>query len=283
MDDLFQYLQPFFNVQHFTGQQVAIFGVGAGGSVIADALVKCGITSFALIDYDYLEAPNVARHLCGAAEINRRKVAAVADRLILRNPATIVKTYDLDMTIEQAQVETIVQESALVIGATDNMPTRQFLNYLAIKWARPAVFAGVFEKANGGQIIACDPRQDWPCYLEVKQQLHQIDDRQYRTDIPCPTLTDVRQLKAEPGLGIDIDLVALLAAKISLGLLLGPDNPFFYPPGNYYLWSNTTRSGFWPLPLTGQFFRIGRIQDCPVCCRQELNLPPPHLEEEPCH
>ena len=268
MNRYFVRLQPFYNVAQFQTQRVAIFGVGSGGSMMAEALVKCGLTQLTLVDHDRLQAPNVARHLCGAADLRRPKVDAVADYLHRRNPAVQPDRHYFDMRTDPERVAQLVAAADLSIAATDNQATRQMVGDLVQRYHKIGVFPGVFERASGGQVIMTHPDQPtWPDYFTALRQLGQYQARQYRRRARCHTRTPLRNLKAEPGLGLDIDIVALLAAKLTLGLLLGPTHPLF-PPAPYYLWNATDPTSFL-LPLSGAFYQLSTAGTDPE--------PPPEL------
>jgi len=59
---------------------VAVIGVGALGSIVAELLTRAGVTRLALIDHDILSAGNVCRHIATLADIGKEKVEIVAGR-----------------------------------------------------------------------------------------------------------------------------------------------------------------------------------------------------------
>ena len=71
---------------HLGEARVLIAGCGSGGGQVALQLAMSGIGKFSLFDSDMLEAENVIRHVCGRRYIGQRKVDAVADVLLDRNP-----------------------------------------------------------------------------------------------------------------------------------------------------------------------------------------------------
>jgi glycine/D-amino acid oxidase-like deaminating enzyme len=60
---------------------VAIIGLGAVGSFLADALARAGVTRFTLIDADMVLPGNLVRHTASETDIGRFKVDAVKRRL----------------------------------------------------------------------------------------------------------------------------------------------------------------------------------------------------------
>jgi molybdopterin/thiamine biosynthesis adenylyltransferase len=69
------------NRQVLSRKSVAIVGVGAIGSHVADLLIRAGIAKMTLVDYDILKPGNVIRHLAGPAHIGLPKVEAAARTL----------------------------------------------------------------------------------------------------------------------------------------------------------------------------------------------------------
>ena len=75
----------FFKPEDLTGR-IHIIGCGSVGSVVAENLVRFGITKITLYDFDTVEAKNIANQLFDAEDIGRPKVEALADHLIRINP-----------------------------------------------------------------------------------------------------------------------------------------------------------------------------------------------------
>src|SRR5712692_8681571 len=94
---LFARIAPLFDVGLLSDAQVLIAGCGSGGSQVALQLAMAGIRRFALFDNDVLEAENVIRHACGRRYIGQRKVDALADVLLDRNPAIEIDRLDTDI------------------------------------------------------------------------------------------------------------------------------------------------------------------------------------------
>ena len=78
---LFARIAPLFDVGLLSEAQVLIAGCGSGGSQVALQLAMAGVSKFALLDNDVLEAENVIRHACGLRYVGKRKVDALAEVL----------------------------------------------------------------------------------------------------------------------------------------------------------------------------------------------------------
>src|SRR6266850_6601955 len=95
-DQLFARIAPLFDVGVMSSTSVLIAGCGSGGSQVALQLAMAGIRRFALFDSDVLEVENVIRHACGRRYIGQKKVDALADLLLDRNPAIHIDRHEKD-------------------------------------------------------------------------------------------------------------------------------------------------------------------------------------------
>lgn len=73
--------------------RLLIAGCGLG-STIAEAAVRVGFERFTLADGDTISAHNLNRQSFTAADVDRKKVTALADRLRAVNPAVQVRAFD---------------------------------------------------------------------------------------------------------------------------------------------------------------------------------------------
>lgn len=72
------------------GKHVLVLGAGALGSPVVDHLAKAGVGFITLVDPEILVPANIGRHLLGAESIGLKKAVAVAQRINLGHPASVV-------------------------------------------------------------------------------------------------------------------------------------------------------------------------------------------------
>src|SRR4051794_32177448 len=96
-DRTFERIESLFDIASFANVKVFVAGCGSGGASVALQLVMSGIRDFTLIDNDILGPENVIRHVCGRRYIGKKKVDAVADVLLDRNPKANVAKIDADI------------------------------------------------------------------------------------------------------------------------------------------------------------------------------------------
>ena len=82
---------------------VAIFGIGGVGSYTAEALARCGVGSFILIDDDKVCLTNINRQLIAVrSTIGKQKVDIMKERILSINPEAEVMTHPCFFTAETA-------------------------------------------------------------------------------------------------------------------------------------------------------------------------------------
>src|SRR5438874_9404520 len=123
---------------------VAIIGCGALGTVLANNLCRAGIGSLVIADRDYIELNNLQRQiLFDEEDITRRlpKAIAAAEKLRRINSETTIEPLVEDINADG--IEALVEDTDLVLDATDNFETRYLLNDVCVKYDRPWIYSGV--------------------------------------------------------------------------------------------------------------------------------------------
>lgn len=123
---------------------VAILGVGALGSSMAEMLARAGVGTLRIADRDYLEMHNLQRQsLYTEADVESGMPKAVAAARHLReiNSEVKIETKVVDVTPEN--VLELVEGAAVVLDGTDNLQTRYLLNDACVARGVPWVYSGV--------------------------------------------------------------------------------------------------------------------------------------------
>lgn len=106
---------------------VAVVGVGGVGSWVAEGLARSGVGALTLIDLDDVCVTNVNRQLPALdGNIGRPKVAAIAERVALINPACRVSAISQYFT-EKTAAELLAPGFAWVADCIDLMSTKSLL------------------------------------------------------------------------------------------------------------------------------------------------------------
>jgi molybdopterin-synthase adenylyltransferase len=120
---------------------VAIVGCGATGSAMASLLARAGVGTIRIIDRDYVEASNLQRQSLfdesDAAESLPKAIAA-ARKIAAFNSQIVVEPQVADLVPEN--IESLLQETQLILDGTDNFETRYLISDFAVKTSVPWMY-----------------------------------------------------------------------------------------------------------------------------------------------
>lgn len=257
--------QGLFDVGYLRDRQVAVIGLGSGGGLIAAQLARCGIGRFQLVDFDRLEVHNIARHVCTLDDLGRRKTTAVADLLRRTHPKVDVETFDINVLENVSALDEIVRVADLVVVATDSEASKSLINRACWRTGTPAVYGAAYDRGFGGDAFRCVPPDD-ACYSCFQEQVGDVfSSAPHMGEVDYASIKDPTRFFAEPGLGIDIAFLSLLASKMALlTLLRGTQSRLVDWPANYVMWGNQAEWAF-DKPLQALFVDIPPFARCPVC------------------
>ncbi len=107
---------------------VVVFGCGSVGSSVASGLVKAGVGTLRLVDYDDLDSPNVGRHHLGIASLRQNKASELARRLREDYPHATVDGHDNAVAGLVLARPDWMEKADLIISATGSGAADQRLN-----------------------------------------------------------------------------------------------------------------------------------------------------------
>lgn len=116
--------EPFNRIQ---SKKVMVFGVGGVGGFVAEALVRAGIQSIALVDYDIVDITNINRQVIALhSTIGRKKVEVMAERIKDINPEADVKAYAERLSSDNME-SFHLNEYDYIVDAIDDVPAKLLL------------------------------------------------------------------------------------------------------------------------------------------------------------
>jgi len=277
-DQLFARIAPLFDIGLLGDARVLIAGCGSGGGQVALQLAMAGIRKFSLFDSDLLEPENVIRHVCGRRYLGQRKVAALADVLLDRNPNLEIEQHDTDI-MTCTDLPDHVRGSSVVVLSTDNDPTRYLLNQLCVETKTPFVVGKVFTRGIGGEVFNYRPGESGclAC-LEGFLERTKYRDRVREIDLVSEAEREkmygleIAEIKDSPGLNVDISFITAFHTRFVLDAIARtlPERPKFLPAieQNYLVWGNR------PIHPFTKHFEIQRIslhpqEGCRICANGE--------------
>ena len=245
---------------------VAVVGVGSGGGFVALSLAMSGVGRFILIDDDTLEAHNVVRHVADRRYIGDPKVHAVAELIRQRNPLAEVETVVGRL---EDNLDKITNVDLIVVGVDGERPKYE-INALCHKSGLVAVYGGVYERGEGGDVVVIRPTVDSPCYACWAARLREdmADVIPGETELDYGMVRSDGTIAAEPGLWIHVVRVAATQADIALNeLLVGQPIHRTYP-ANTVILANVEMEIFQGVtvpPYSAQWINVERDPHCLVC------------------
>jgi molybdopterin/thiamine biosynthesis adenylyltransferase len=129
--------------QRIMQSRVALCGVGALGTVLANTLVRAGVGFLRVIDRDFVEPSNLQRQvLFDESDVagNLPKAEAAATKLRQINSAVTVEPVVAD--INRSNIEDLCRDADLILDGTDNFEVRYLINDAAVKLGKPWVYGG---------------------------------------------------------------------------------------------------------------------------------------------
>ena len=277
-DKIFTRIEKLFDVGLLGDAQVIIIGCGSGGGGLALQLVMSGIRNFTLIDKDTLEPENVIRHVCGRRFIGHKKVDALEEVLLDRNPTINIRKLDTDI-MHYDTLESEIIKHAVVALATDNEPSRYLVNEICVRNKIPFVVARVFTRGIGGEVFSYRPEAGG-CLACLERVLERTNYRQGIREIDLVSEEErelmygmkIAEIKDSPGLNVDISFITAFHTRFILDAIaatLSERPKYMQPiPDNYLIWGNQPTQ-----PFT-KHFQIQRItldpqEGCQVCLKEK--------------
>jgi molybdopterin/thiamine biosynthesis adenylyltransferase len=254
------------NLELLAKMRIGVVGLGSGGGFVALSLAMSGVGSFLLIDDDVLDAHNVVRHVADSRYVGQPKVEVMADLIKHRNP--------------NAQVETVIGRiednldaldglDILVVGVDGEGP-KYVINQACLDRNLKAVYAGVYERGEGGDVVIIHPYQG-PCYAcwaaELRDEIA-LTKKDDVAELDYGMIGPEGTLEAEPGLWLHVVRIASVQADLVLTELLRETEVYRAMPGNTVVLANTAMEiidGEMSLPHTALWVTVERNPHCLVC------------------
>lgn len=254
------------NLELLAQKRVGVIGLGSGGGFVALSLAMSGVGNFVLIDDDLLDASNVVRHVADNRYVGQPKAEAVADLIRHRNPKAQVETRIGRIEDHRDALDNL---DILVVGV-DGEGSKYVINQECLNRNLTAVYAGVYERGEGGDVVIIRPYQG-PCYAcwaaELRDDLA-LTKNDAAAELDYGMIGAEGTLEAEPGLWLHVIRVAAAQADVTLNELLRDTDVHRVLPGNTVVLANTMLEiidGETSLPYTAVWATVERNPHCLVC------------------
>ena len=155
-------------------KHVSVIGAGGLGSNSANQLLRMGIGSIDIIDFDIVDLTNLHRTaVFTEQDIGKSKALVLQERLQPVNSKVRVKGINQKVTSEN--IGSLVKHADVIIDGTDSVPLRLLINDVAIQNDIPWVYAGVNDTV--GMMMGILPKKT-PCFQCIAQKIPDSRDQE---------------------------------------------------------------------------------------------------------
>ena len=247
-------------------KRVAVVGLGSGGGFVALTLAMSGVGHFVLIDDDKIEGVNVVRHVADLRYVGKPKVEAVAELIKYRNPRATVEP---SVGRVEDNLDKLAEVDLVIVGIDGERP-KYAINTACREAGKVAIYAGVYERGEGGDVVVIRPTTAGPCYACWAERLREdiADAIPGETELDYGMIGPDGTIAAEPGLWLHVTRVAAAQADLSLNELLVGQPIHHSFPGNTVILANGEMEIFEGMvvpPYSAQWIDIPRNPHCLVC------------------
>lgn len=252
-------------IKSLANASVGVVGLGSLGSQITELLAMSGVGKFILVDPDILEEHNVVRHAADLRYVGLPKVDAVADLVGGRGKTVGVEPHAVDV---MTNPEILSTADLVIVAGLGSEITQSRLARKIRSMGKPALYGGLYQRAIAGEAFVVDPKEG-PCYACFASHLREVDTTE---GPPVNYGLPLDEVKAEPGLGIDVARVASVVAKWTLSLLINDQAVIAAYPGNLLILANdeyqlgvADGKPVMLAPFYSQWMRIPKVTGCSIC------------------
>ncbi|MHA7964596.1 ThiF family adenylyltransferase [Paenibacillus sp. CAU 1782] len=225
--------------------KVAIVGLGALGSVIAQHIVRSGVGYVRVIDRDYVDWTNLQRQMLYTekdATDMMPKAEAAAERLRSINSTIQLEAHVSDVTA--SNVEELLGGVDLVVDGSDNFAIRYLINDFCVKHNIPWIYGGA--TGSNGMTMTVLPGKT-PCYVCLFPSA------------PAPGTADTCETAGI--LSPVVDMIGSLQSMEAIKLLTGNTDALHGGLLQIDMW----RNGWMPMAIAK-----ARREDCPCCGKRKF-------------
>lgn len=249
---------------------VALIGLGALGSRVAELLAQAGIGSFRLCDNECLSTGNVARHVGGIRDFGAQKTRVVTTRLLDINPHVEISAIWLASAVSSLDnLATFVGGADLTISTTADENVESAINQVAILNQAPVLYGRALRRGSMGRVFLVRPGID-PCkaclgnYARMSESDETVPDDWVKvTEREDDVLLHECGRPIIPASAVDLSFVASLVARTALDFIEDKTHA-----NNHWLWSRDAAPDLdkrLARPYCTICGTIPRHEECRVC------------------
>lgn len=154
-------------LQKLEHAHVAILGIGGVGGYVTEALARCGVGTFTLIDHDRISVSNLNRQIIATTDtVGKYKTDVMKDRILSINPKAVVHTSHCFFLPDTEADFLPFSRYSYVVDAIDTVSAKIELALRAEKEGFPLISSmGTGNKLDPGGFQVADIYQTSVCPL----------------------------------------------------------------------------------------------------------------------
>src|ERR1043166_1148642 len=119
--------------------KVLLVGTGGLGAPLGLYLAAAGVGRIGLVDFDIVDFTNLQRQVIhGTKDVGRKKLDSAADSMLDINPFVQIDRHEVALSSDNAL--DILSGYDVIVGGTDNFPTRYLVNDACVLLGKPNVY-----------------------------------------------------------------------------------------------------------------------------------------------
>ena len=276
-----------------------LLGCGSMGSDLALHLAMAGVGKIILVDPDRVEASNLSRLRDAViADVGRRKVDVLSERILGKNPSCEVVKVGEDITKDAARMDALLAGADVAVVSTDNRASRVLFAHALHAAGKPCIFSRCGVRAENGDCFISRPGEAcYECLYGMLGGAHdEVDDwhaaKRAGRIAAYSTPKSMHDFAILPGISADISSITSFAARLVLWeLSKSKGNDQFsrfsgeFSTFNFFLFVNRREKFFrneaWapfdksenkPCPQRWYGAKVARREDCACCGSRECKI-----------
>ena len=220
---------------------VALIGLGALGSSVAELLAKAGVGKFRLCDTDRLSTGNVARHVGGVDEFGAWKTRVVMKRLLEINPFIRFEKEDVITGSAVGSLEKLsafIKPADVIISTVADEGVESVINQIGVIDRKVIIYGRALRRASMGRVFLVRPGID--ACKSCLSEYHRSDleggevpkDWIRIEEHPDDVLLHECGRPVIAGSAVDLSFISGLIARVALDVLEGKTHE-----SNHWIWS----------------------------------------------
>ena len=114
------------NINKIKNKKVLVVGLGGVGGYAVESIIRSGVGSIGIVDYDTVDITNINRQIIALnSNIGKKKVDLFEERIKDINPDCIVTKYDL--FLDDKSIDILDDEYDFIIDCCDSVETKKML------------------------------------------------------------------------------------------------------------------------------------------------------------